>query len=310
MNKLCTNGNIESPEDFVVEEVINPKFLRKHERAFGKIKKVEGPYSLFMLRKRNMTTEDALKTVSEKLGINVSSIGYAGLKDKFAFTSQHVTIKDEENKLGGFCEQRTDVPKVRQYTLSLEKIGRTNRHISLGDLSCNKFTITLHDCKNLEKIEKILDFVKKPVPNYFGPQRFSHNNVEVGRKLLQRKIEARKLTKEKAKFLVNAYQSYVFNMALGKSLKNTPKALPLVGCDSKKLPAIVRRLLENDKISPKDFAFGAFSCSGGLRETFIKIQDFNYSIEGDILCLEFTLPKGSYATIVFNKIQKGKWICQ
>ncbi len=305
---LCTSGTIEEPEDFVVEEAINPKFLRKHERYFGKIKQVEGPYSLFILRKRNTTTEEALKAVSEKLSVEISFIGYAGLKDKLAVTSQYITIKDADNNLNGFCEQE----------ISLEKIGRTNRHISLGDLLFNKFTITLYDCKNLDKIRNILVFVKKPMPNYFGPQRFSNNNVETGRKLLQRKLDLRKFSKERAKFLVNSYQSHIFNIALEKSKQPMPKSLPLVGYDSKNIPPLIKKLLEKDKISQKDFEFGTFTCNGSIRQTFIKIQDFNYSIRNEPtplgvntqsnLQLKFALPKGSYATIVLNKIQKGEWI--
>ena len=294
---LSTNGTIEKPEDFVVEEVISPKFLRKYERSSGKVKPVEGPYSLFILRKRKMTTEEALKIVSSNINVPLNSIGYAGLKDKFAVTSQCITIKDKENGLDGFCQSE----------VSLEKTSRTNRHISIGDLLFNKFTITLHNCKSLDKIGQILSFIKKPIPNYFGPQRFSRNNAETGRKLLQRKINADKFSKEKAKFFVNAYQSHIFNKTL---MVVKGKRLPLVGYNSKKIPKYMASLLAKDKISQKDFRFSGFLCAGSWRETFIKIQDFNYSTKDDSLKLCFSLPKGSYATIVLNKIQKGEWLCQ
>ena len=214
--------HILAPEDFIVEEQIDPKFLRKFERSPGKIIQIEGPYTLYLLKKRNLTTEEAIKIVAARFKIPASSIGFAGLKDKFAATSQYITIK---GTFDGFSEKK----------LSLVQIGRTNKHISIGNLISNKFTITLHNC-NTDKIEKAARKMKK-MPNLFGPQRFGllKNNHIIGKFLVEKHFanalklinksqnkkydSLNKVEKERLKFFINAYQSYIWNENLALVLK-------------------------------------------------------------------------------------------
>ena len=85
-----THGKIEKPEDFVVNEIIEKKFLQSFERTGKGVRKITGPYTLFLLRKREMTTHSAIEKVSGEFGLNVKEIGYAGLKDRFAVTSQYI----------------------------------------------------------------------------------------------------------------------------------------------------------------------------------------------------------------------------
>src|SRR3989338_936985 len=88
-----TGGKVEREEDFVVEEIPLKKFLAKFSRDSSGVSPIKGPYSLVLLKKKGMTTKDVIDFISRKLSIRKEDIGYAGLKDKFAVTSQYMTIK-------------------------------------------------------------------------------------------------------------------------------------------------------------------------------------------------------------------------
>ncbi|MDO8140547.1 MAG: tRNA pseudouridine(13) synthase TruD, partial [Candidatus Brocadiales bacterium] len=69
-----------NPEDFVVEEVADLPF----EKA--------GNFCVYLLKKRGWNTVDVLKNLSKKLNLPSSYFSYGGKKDKYALTSQYITI--------------------------------------------------------------------------------------------------------------------------------------------------------------------------------------------------------------------------
>ena len=70
----------QSAEDFVVEEVSRLK------------PDSEGPYGLYRLRKRGITTPEAVARVARAGAIDPGRIRYSGLKDRHAVAVQLVTI--------------------------------------------------------------------------------------------------------------------------------------------------------------------------------------------------------------------------
>jgi tRNA pseudouridine13 synthase len=268
-----------------------------------------------------MTTHKALRLIAKKMSIAVSDIGYAGLKDKFAVTEQYVTIKN---------------PGLRGLdldALTLVEVGKTNKHISIGNLIGNDFTITLHGCKNIENIEKIGKELTKGVPNYFGLQRFGtkRNNHVIGKLLVQRRFDEaldkinasshrnysslREVDKKMLKFFMHAYQSWIFNETLNgymtKSKKPLFKAVPVVGFDTKikddKIGRLVKNILIREKIKPTDFRISELkiACRGSKRDAFIDV-DLTADSDADKVVLRFVLPKGSYATNIIREISKNE----
>ncbi len=169
MAKLYTKIK-QKPEDFIVEElpVLEPK--------------ENGSFYLLKLHKSNTSTLEAVRVLSRFLKIPLKEIGFAGLKDKFAVTTQYLTIPDSytvENCCFGIKNNRW----VRKETVNVGKetgfcveiLGKVNRKLNLGDLKGNRFTITVRNFeKNLrEKFYRNLEIVKSyGFPNYFGEQRF------------------------------------------------------------------------------------------------------------------------------------------
>lgn len=307
MRSRGIGGRIESPEDFFVREMLHRKYFARYKTKEGKVARQEGKYNLFLLRKRNMTTHDAIKLISQRFRNN--NIGFAGLKDKFAVTEQYVTMSGGED--------------FKEGSLEISKAGTTDKMLSKGDLIGNAFVITLHGCRDIENLPKLVSEInRRGVPNYFGPQRFgAHaNNHIIGRLLVRRNFsKALRLInksykrdyrdifhvpKEKLKFFINAYQSRLFNEMLNgyvKKGKYFSGYLPIIGYNTK-AAGKAGKIMKAEGIIPRDFMLERLACAGGRRKAFIKTC-IEYTISGRVR-LHFTLPSGSYGTVVLREICK------
>jgi len=75
----------QNKDDFIVDE-IGIKF------------KGNGNYTILHVKKIEMTTWDMIAAFAEYLNINAEKIGYAGLKDKHATTTQYISIEAKFEK--------------------------------------------------------------------------------------------------------------------------------------------------------------------------------------------------------------------
>jgi len=146
------------PEDFKVKETIK---LNLNDR---------GRYSYFKLTKKNMTTIHAIETIANKLHKKTKDIGFAGNKDKKAITQQMISISNLYK-----------IINLKNEKIKLELLGKGDEPISLGDLDKNEFEIVVRNLTKDTKINKLKQF-----PNYFGEQRFSKNNKEIGKALIKK----------------------------------------------------------------------------------------------------------------------------
>jgi len=137
-------------EDFVVSEIadIHPE---------GK-----GEYSLYMLKKFNISTWDAIGKIAKNLRISMDSINYGGLKDKKAIAHQFITIKKGPKK------------DIKEKEFELIYLGNTNKPMSKDLLIGNKFEIIVRDFQVEEKkFNREVELVRKfGLSNYFNEQRF------------------------------------------------------------------------------------------------------------------------------------------
>ena len=313
-------------EDFIVRENMNLNFG-------------SGRYVYFKLIKRNWNSMDAIKEIGRKLGIKLTSFGFAGLKDKNALTEQYVSVADvKEDRLAG----------VSLDGLNIEVLGRGNERISLGSLNTNSFEIVVRNLDNENELGA------EKLENYFDEQRFSSNNFEIGRSLIKRDFNRacslmgldvlgndfvgalRWVDKRLLKLYIGAYQGYLFNLGLSEYLiRSCVKItevdyslgkfvfgdrffdikIPLVNFDSvfdNELIDFYRNLLTNEKISLRDFVIREIPelvSEGVSRAGFVDVSDFKYSYnwdemnEGKLKCkLEFSLPKGAYGSLLVKKL--------
>lgn len=183
----------QSPRDFVVEEVPLYPFSG------------DGAHLILKLRKKNLTTFELLKILSNHLGIKEKDIGYAGLKDKNALTTQYISIPiSTKTKLESFTHNAI---KILDVTLH-------NNKIKIGHLKGNKFFIRIKKLYpiNAHKIIQVMESITQfGIPNYFSYQRFGVNgkNYLQGREIVRKERYVRDV--KIRNFLISAYQSYLFN---------------------------------------------------------------------------------------------------
>ena len=310
------------PEDFYVKELIELDIS-------------DGNYAYFLLKKKNSTTLNALELISRKSNINISNFGYAGNKDKSALTEQYISI----------LRGNKNLENLKIKNIELKFLGYGKKRISLGGNTGNEFVITI---RNLDKKQDKIDFII----NYFDEQRFSKNNVLIGKNLIKRNFkEACRLSdinqenpvnslnssnKKMLRFYLHSYQSYIFNKAVSLYLKDKYKnyrkldyslgefifvdkkeslKFPLISFDAKfnKKSNIYLDILNEENIKLNEFLIKELPFlieETSYRDVFVDVKEFKtLNYEKDELnegkfkqVISFTLPKGSYATILIRQM--------
>jgi tRNA pseudouridine13 synthase len=294
------------PEDFIVIEKNNLEISGK------------GSYCYFLLKKKNLSILEALKKLSIALKIPVKFLSYAGIKDKVAITEQTCAVKNVSKE---------KLEKLKLENIEIKFLGYSEQPIGIGQLEGNYFEIIIRNIENLPSADK--KFI-----NYYGEQRFSSRNAEIGKALLKRDfkkaveliedakikefleknsrnyIGALKLLNFKIlKLFLHAYQSLLWNKTAEEYAQNhsEQRIIPIVGFGSIITDKVIETILEKEKVKPRDFIFKEFpalSSEGGERELYSFAEEFEIgNLEEDELNkgmkktkLKFFLRKGSYAT--------------
>jgi tRNA pseudouridine13 synthase len=150
----------ELPEDFIVKEIA------QHDI------KPSGKYALCLLKKRDYTTSRAVEHIAQALYVKDKQIGYAGLKDRNAVTYQYITIEGRSKE---------KIEKITLKDIELTFLGYVEKKIFLGNLEGNSFQLVV---RNIDAKPDTITYM----PNLFGEQRFSTNNVDVGRAIVKKKF--------------------------------------------------------------------------------------------------------------------------
>lgn len=308
----------QTPTDFIVDEIPAFRFTSK------------GSYIILHVKKVEFTTWDMIAIFAEYLDINAQTIGYAGLKDKHATTTQYISVD---------AKYEQSLKKFRNKNIKILSMVRHNKSIRMGDLKGNKFTVNLKEITNIEagQIEKIARrTAKNGLPNYFGYQRFGRDNdsIKQAKDMIAGELH---IADNKVKnFLISIYQSEFFNQWLRERVvksrdENNGKFILLDGDVylDKNAKLITPKIMptkdfESHKLTPTGLLCGrdVFRARDAAREVEEKYDDEFLQDKGhrraaliypeDIVCeyikketllrMSFTLPKGSYATVFIESI--------
>jgi len=284
-------------EDFYVEEIYKPKILDK------------GKYAIFLMEKKGWNVLDVVKDISKRTGILEKNIGFAGIKDKNAITKQYISVR---------VRNLSDVKKIENLKIrdvSFSFVGFSDERINLGDLEGNHFAIVVRD------LEKKVDFNFK-IKNLFGEQRFSSNNVGIGRCLVKRDFKKacdlleldvegndfvgglRKISLRMLRFYVSAYQSWLWNIVAEKVDCDEVEIMGFLTEDKK---GLYSEICKKEGITKDDFLINEIkeiSHEGSCRKLYVDVKNFlaEWSKDnGKLKCnVAFDLDKGCYATVVVN----------
>ena len=303
------------PEDFVVKELNN---LRINSA---------GPFSYYLLKKRNYNTIDAIKKICESWNIQEKFVNFAGTKDRVAVTEQYISINHGPKK------------DLSIKDIDLKFLGYGEERLNLGELDGNYFEIVV---RNIDSMPN----EKNMFLNLFDSQRFGRNddNHVVGKFILKGKFREacelidetkeflskrpndvvgalRSLPKKTLKMYVHAYQSFLWNNVAAQlsDLKKENMKLEIVGFGTKfsyeKVKAIYEQLMKDEGITLRDFinkSIPELSEDGTTRDLYIKVDDMIIGeLEDDELTpdkkkilIKFSLPPGAYATNVIKELFK------
>ncbi len=326
-------------EDFIVEEIqdkwhcqVSKDFVQPEIRIDTSS---ERDFLLCELEKRDIDHFSAIKIIANFLGKNTQAIGYAGTKDKQAYTSQRISI------------ERPDIKKLLTFkhpNLILKNFKWSKRKIKMGYLDSNHFKITLRDIDKKDAM-KISNQIRKTktFPNYFGPQRFGkqRGNIKIGKAILKRNFrkaieliyedreyapydsereplaELKSIPRKNLLMYVHSVQSAIFNEIVSQAIEERldmeergQQSGILAGYKTRfsngRLGQIEQEILTRHNLKLEDFDVKEISflrIKGSFRKAVTRIEDMSILIFDDEefsnskkIELTFTLPSGVYAT--------------
>ncbi len=322
----------QAPEHFVVEEI--PLY-----EASG-----DGDHTYVNLTRRGWNTRDVVAALAQLFRLPADDIGYAGLKDRQAVTTQTFSL----------LRVAPDDAAARIEQALPFQVNWVNRHrnkLRTGHLLGNRFAVFItgvtSDALTLAQATATA-LHDRGVPNFFGPQRFGQegDNAVRGREALCGRGPRQRWLR---RFLISAYQSELFNRYLARRMELGAFGRLLMGDVAKKhdtgglfLVADLAREQERFKareisftgplfgakmkaatdeaaaleagiLAAEDIAMAAFKQAGvdggrrlgRLLLPQIELEPAELPAAGAGLWVRFTLPKGAYATVVLREFMKN-----
>jgi len=312
------------PEDFQVDELP----LVEPDGA--------GSHLWLRVRKREANTPWVAARLAECSGAPSRDVGYAGMKDRRAVTTQWFSVGLQEAANDDWASW--DIPGV-----SILEAVRHGRKLRRGALRGNRFRIALRRLRGAagDLEERLASLAEAGLPNYFGPQRFGRDGANAGRgaRWLE---QGGRIPRAKRGIYLSAVRSYLFNTLLAERVRagtwnrlldgdvalldgsrsTFPCHLPDVVLEqrcaafdihptgplpgrggsgaSEAAAAIERRVLE--PFAPIVAALERARVDADRRSLRVRAAGLSWQFDGSDLLLEFALPPGAYATAVLREL--------
>lgn len=319
----------QTPDDFLVDEI--PAYAPSGN----------GDHTWLHVEKRDLTTAEAAKRLARALDVDPREVGWAGMKDRVAVTTQWLSFP------------KVAVEKAESVELEGIRVRQVSKHANKlrnGHLHGNRFALVLRNVAN-EQHEAVRGVVaaltERGLPNYYGDQRFGTDgdNAERALSWILGKTRPPRAPFE-CKLLVSALQSELFNTVLAERIAGgllsdavdgdllrkedtgglfTTEDLddakarvrswavsptgPMFGASmrwpERESKARELAVLERRGLSVEGLSVFKRWGEGTRRPLRIRLADVAVEdVDSTSLLLKFTLPAGSYASIVVREITK------
>ncbi len=309
---------------------------------------IKGNHTLYLVKKRNMTTLQAADQLKNLLGAR--KVTFSGLKDKEAIAYQYIYVQDPQQtprKLQG----KDDYLEAWLVKTNVSEPWKGSHYYNIFRilLVLNETSIV----PGLTQKNAVTYF-----PNYFGPQRFGtcKPDSHVSGYLILRgehdytyrieypeRIGPGRIPGRIVKLLVQAYQSYLWNRALSVLVKrysidfivenkdDIGDRLVRLYCPQSKI-RIPAGTLPSGNFSPRESVWSQilgkvvdqekawdllnemkkYGVRGGIRPILSRPcrSMFKYDSDNYSVVTVFSLPRGSYATIYLREFFDLDWSSQ
>ncbi|MDH4274969.1 MAG: tRNA pseudouridine(13) synthase TruD [Gammaproteobacteria bacterium] len=317
------------PEDFRVREQLGFDLTGQGQHAY------------LLLQKQSLTTEEVVRRIVKFCGVRAVDVGYAGLKDKHAITTQWFSVDlkgAQEPAWHGLEDEHLRIVEVTRHT----------RKLKIGALRGNAFELVLRNAA-LDPVTvaaRIALIRAHGVPNYFGEQRFGRAGDNIERATAFFAGQYRPRSPHERGMLLSAARSWIFNEVLAERvtqrtwneicagdvmmLAGTHSIFPVTTLDD----TLKSRVAEHD-IHPTGPMWGKGELrSGGdvaalerrigdqfpalcaglahwdmrqeRRSLVLMVQALQVEVAKDHVQLAFSLESGAYATIVVREICQAR----
>lgn len=209
--------------DFVVNEILPLDFTG------------EGEHLWLHIEKSGVNTAYLAKLLSEWAEIPLRDVGYSGLKDRHALTTQWFSLRIPKKQLPESEFAPVDISANESVNILAQHWH--NKKLNRGTHRANQFIITLRntELENDDKssVEQQLQNISTTgVPNYFGPQRFgwNGNNIREALALFARptpenrpqpkKSKRKRAPREQNSMELSAARSLIFNEILAARVRD------------------------------------------------------------------------------------------
>lgn len=299
----------------------------------------EGDHAWLLVRKRGANTDWLARELARYAGVAPVDVGYAGLKDRHAVTTQVFTVH-----LPGRADP--DWAAFPHDNVEVLSHSRHRRKLKRGALQGNRFRIVLRDVvgDHAAAEARLQAIAARGVPNYFGEQRFGLGGANVER--AEQLFAGRRFDRQTRSMLLSAARSQLFNAVLADRVQQATWDHGLAGevwslagsrswfgpeTEADDAEALAARCASGD-IHPSGPLWGrgalpttdaalalesaAVAPYASLRDGLeragleqdrralrLRPQDLTWQWLGDAaLELSFTLPPGAYATVVLREL--------
>ena len=249
----------------------------------------EGGYWWVNVTKRGMTTPEMIARIAEHYGVEKADITTAGYKDRWAVTTQRVSLPAK-------CVGLARPPGVSQW----EPLGLHPEPLRPGQLRANRFEIVIREADLSDLPERWAAQAELGWANYYGIQRFgpTNNNWATGLEMLNNPPPKRKRKRWPHNFVINSVQAELFNRFLEKRIQRgrfqETTYGPIWGY---KLADPTRDELEVlEEVGLTAESFRPFRAPGTRRMARLPLPDL--TVDGQTV--RFTLPPGAYATVLLE----------
>lgn len=279
----------EAPEDFIVEEI-------PLAEPTG-----EGEHQWFRIEKVGRTTLDVVDALARAAGVSPDAVGYAGMKDRYAKTTQEFTVQ-----LG------TPITELPGYNILA--ISRTRKRLRVGQLAGNRFALRIRGGDIDVARERCARLKASGLPNYYGVQRVGGEAPLQGEAILRG--GGPRLNYNQLKFTLSAFQSVLFNRVLARrgrarldgdidisDVPTGPMYGPTMPMPTGEAAALEQAVLDEAGL-PKDVWHRFPKLTQGARRALWVNVDPEVTpdtLPGDFW-IRFSLPAGSYATVLLEEV--------
>ncbi len=313
-----------TPNDFKVDEIASFTPSTTGEHVFLQIQKI------------GENTDWVAGLLAKIAKVRKRDVSYAGMKDRNAVTTQWFSVQMPGREAPDWQPQLPASIKVLQQTRHDRKLRRgasKGNHFSL---------IIRNLTGDIEQAKKLCETIKtNGVPNYYGEQRFGHDlyNIKSAENWFHTGFKLKSRTKRS--LFLSAARSWIFNHILSQRIQQrswnqaqTGDVFMLNGsqsCFADDGDSNLEARTQQGDIHPTGALWGegALLTTGDIaileqniannfkhlanglikyglkqerRSLRLIVNEFEYNFKGDKLFLNFSLPTGSFATVVLREL--------